>query len=348
MSKTDIGDVMRQAVSSKGENNRVLALWEWHGKDVASTLFNQNASSLAQEGVTDLFLELPIWMNPVIDAYRDGKISRSDFQDKYLRPALNFPEATERFTDTIDTAFANDIDVFCVNGRKTRERALEEIIRSDPDLKVDLVARKAAILRADQWRELYPQALVYEKMAVAMHEHNIPNDTIAATLVREKLGASDGRGVMIYGAGHFAGTVKHKQWTETDGILDEALEAQGVSVFNIETLNNRDDLIDFERTKVSFENCKTAAKQNITYFGDTDEAVVSSHQLRNPFGLPVENGEDLDLCWGVVMKPVSELYTRPQLNPFADLKAGLDIIHAIEAEGPGNTPVAKGPASRKR
>lgn len=346
MSKNDIGDILRQSVSPSGENSRVLALWEWHRNDVASDIFNSHAKPLAQNGVTDLFLELPIWLNPVIDAYLDGKISPEDFRDHYVRPALNFPEEADRFVETINAAHANGIDVLCVNGRKTRERAIEETSRVDPDRKIDMEARKRAIECADQWRESYPEDLRYEKMADAMHMHNVPNDTIAATLVREKLGSENKKGVIIYGAAHFAGAVDHKKWTETDGILDEALEAQGITVFNIETLMNRDDLISFERIADSFK-CQTATTQDVTYFADTDEVVASSHQPHNPFGLRVENGEDLDFCWGAIMKPVSELYDREELNPYVDAQTGWDIIQANETGGPSPTPVSSKPPMRR-
>ncbi|MCI5049545.1 MAG: hypothetical protein MRY32_04360 [Rickettsiales bacterium] len=218
----------------------LLYLRDYHYDKSNTDMLRENTELTRDAKV---LLELPyVIFNPILHAHREGRID-----DNTLRTVFR-AVARDNLYRARGHAHPYELKQYEEAVRDTAEAIIELHRRTPPVIveaidsrgKTHLPPNREGILAAgvspfyveaiqlsQQLAKEYPQSIKHAPFIAASNADRVPNDITTATLVRHSLGVN-GVGIMPFGLVHAAGI--HIPHANMQGIVDDALQAQGVTV----------------------------------------------------------------------------------------------------------------------
>jgi hypothetical protein len=200
---------------------RVLALGEDHADNSAEKFVMDNVKALQSHSVVADFIEMPYWFNAILEGYRKGAVTEKELNHHYKA----FMESS-RVPGAYNTMYSAQMS-------KIKRLAPTDINTIALDVRFETITTLPHVLRdsyrrAQELAKEFPESVKYRGFIKAALEQGLPEDAIAASLVSLYLSEKKGNGVVTYGNGHFVGECNPEY--ENQGIIDDAMEKQGIAV----------------------------------------------------------------------------------------------------------------------
>ena len=252
---------------------RMLILPEYHTHPGAQVFVETYAEEFKKKNAVTHFLETPYWLNPVLQAHFDRRIS-----DKELRTHINAnadasyitDEMRELWAQKIITSHQNGIlsigiDVRSSNADFWNDEMMQVMKQNNDSYPKAYTDGQKSQIQAWEFKNDYPQSVRYKDLIDYMSSpgRNVPEDSIHAVLAALHMQDRGGNAILTYGEHHIKGAIGE----EVQGILDDVLKNQGVHVIKAFVANTADEMMNADRLRHQLKDIN----ENKNFISDTTD-----------------------------------------------------------------------------
>lgn len=316
----------------------ILLLRNVHTSSVTGEFVESVAEHAKEQGTEKVFYEYSRWMQPYIDAEKAGVITEvqlADYMARHNSPTSTNTESTMAEAHAIAALHKAGIDVVCYDARtvttqdgkdfENKEEFLAmhphystpegkwELYTESRDLQRQLEAKgKASPYIASQVAE---DRMISEAFENGQH---VKADAISAAIIATHLEPGE-RSMVWAGASHASGM--NRADLGVQGVLDEALEANGIGVTDAQIFNA--DVV--QQTKEiyasEFGGYDAWLKENNIPLDDEGHPGFGNQQTASSLNVPISD-KGLDL---MLDKDKGEIIAHPENSPLDVSVPGYDL-----------------------
>lgn len=304
------------------DEGNVLALPEMHTQNSTHIFVTTFSDELAANNVKLQFLETPYWLNPVLEAHfagpENGGIGDEELREHiYANVKASYidDEFRDLMVDKIIAAKEAGIASIGIDVRTSEAifwddgimNVIAERYKDNPD---SISERQLSQLKAWELKQEFAESIRYNGVINFMSARNLPEDAIHGVVASLHVKDVDGNALVTYGCYHFSGRIDH----DVQGIIDEAIEQQGLNVTSVVVAISPEDMADYDEFRGYHNALERKAGERFVNDRDDFRYVIETNELTDVEATPASERAEYEF-YETGGLSLTEAFDRHRINP---------------------------------